>query len=88
MGRRPDSHGARFLYSTPHADYRPKWYQRLLVSRPEIVADVQRQFAICEFRRGNEHIYKLYELAYDPDTLKSPNTRTCPYYAPFRLAAS
>ncbi|MDE0330778.1 MAG: hypothetical protein OXL41_02835 [Nitrospinae bacterium] len=56
-----------FYYSTPHADYRPKWYQRLLVSRPEIVADVQRQFAICEFRRGNEHIYKLYELAYDPD---------------------
>ncbi len=56
-----------FYYSTPHADYRPKWYQRLLVACPEIVADVQRQFAVCEFRRSTEHIYKLYELAYDPD---------------------
>ena len=56
-----------FYYCTPHADYRPKWYQRLLVARPEIVADVQRQFAVCEFRRGTEHIYKLYELAYDSD---------------------
>ena len=55
-----------FYYSTPHADYRPKWYQRLLAARPEIVADVQKQFAVCELRRGSEHIYKLRELAYDP----------------------
>ena len=56
-----------FYYSTPHADYRPKWYQRLLVSRPEIVAEVQVQSAISEFRSGREHIYKLWELAHDPN---------------------
>ena len=56
-----------FYYSTPHADYRPKWYQRLLVSRPEIVAKVQVQSAVSEFRSGREHIYKLWELAHDPN---------------------
>ena len=56
-----------FYYSTPHADYRPKWYQRLLVSRPEIVAEVQVQSAVSEFRSGREHIYKLWELAHDPN---------------------
>ena len=55
-----------FYYCTPHMDYRPGWYQRLLVARPEIVAEVQVQFAICEFRSGREHIYKLWELAHDP----------------------
>ena len=56
-----------FYYCTPHMNYRPEWYRRLLAVRPEIVADVQVQFAVREFRNGNEHIYKLYELAYDPD---------------------
>ena len=55
-----------FYYSTSHADYLPKWYQRLLVSRPEIVAEVQVQSAVSEFRSGREHIYKLWELAHDP----------------------
>ena len=54
-----------FYYCEPHMDYRPKWYQRLLAARPEIVAKVQEQFAICEFRIGREHIYKLAELAHD-----------------------
>ena len=56
-----------FYYCEPHMDYRSKWYQRLLVARPEIVAEVQVQFAICEFRGGREHIHKLWELAHDPD---------------------
>ena len=56
-----------FYYSTSHADYLPKWYQRLLVSRPEIVAEVQVQSAVSEFRSGREHIYKLWELAHDPN---------------------
>ena len=56
-----------FYYCTPHADYQPKWYQRLLVARPEIVAEVQVQSAVCEFRSGREHIYKLWELAHDPN---------------------
>ena len=54
-----------FYYCTPHASYRPRWYQRLLAERPEIVAEVQVKFAICEFRSHREHIYKLWELAYD-----------------------
>ena len=56
-----------FYCCTPHADYQPKWYQRLLVSRPEIVAEVQVQSAVSEFRSGREHIYKLWELAHDPN---------------------
>ncbi len=56
-----------YCYCTSHADYRPEWYRRLLAARPEIVAEMQKQFAICEFRGGHERIYKLFELAHDPD---------------------
>ena len=56
-----------YCYCTSHTDYRPEWYRRLLAARPEIVAEVQKQFAICEFRGGRECIYKLFELAHDPD---------------------
>ena len=57
-----------FYYCTPHGGYRPEWYQQLLAARPEIVAEVQVQFAICEFRIGHEYnIYKLAELAHDTD---------------------
>ena len=59
--------GVAFYYCTPHADYQPQWYQRLIEVRPEIVADVQTQFAVSEFRSGREHVYKLWELAHDPD---------------------
>lgn len=59
-----------FYYSTPHADYRPKWYRRLLVARSEIVAEVQVQFVISGFRGDSEYSYKLFELAYDPDHAK------------------
>ena len=54
-----------FYYCTPHMDYLPRWYQRLLVARPKIVAEVQVQSAVSEFRSGREHIYKLAELAHD-----------------------
>ena len=56
-----------YCYCASHADYRSEWYRRLLAARPEIVAEVQKQFAICEFRGGRERIYKLFELAHDPD---------------------
>ncbi len=56
-----------YCYCTSHADYRPEWYRRLITARPKIVAEVQEQFAICEFRSGREHIYKLAELAHDTD---------------------
>ena len=38
----------------------------LIEAWPEIVADVQVRFASAEFRSGEEHIYKLWELAHDP----------------------
>ncbi len=55
-----------FYYCTPHADYRPDWYRRLLDVRPEIVAGVQVRFAVSELRSNREGIYKLWELAHDP----------------------
>ena len=55
-----------FYYGVAHADYRPQWYDRLLETRPEIVAEVQVCFAVSEFRRGRLSIYKLWELAHDP----------------------
>ena len=56
-----------FYYCTPHGDYRPKWYRRLLEARPEVVAEVQIRFAVSEFRSDSESIYKLWELAHDPE---------------------
>ena len=56
-----------FYYCMALLNYRPEWYRRLLAARPEIVAEVQMQFAVCEFRGSCEHIHKLEELAHDPD---------------------
>ena len=56
-----------FYYCTPHGEYQPQWYLRLLRDRTEIVADIQVQFAVSEFRSGRDHIYKLWKLAHDPD---------------------
>ena len=56
-----------FYYCMALLNYRPEWYRRLLVARPKIVAEVQVQFAICEFRGSCEHIHKIEELAHDPD---------------------
>ncbi len=56
-----------FYFCTPHMDYCPKWYQRLLATRSELVADVQIQFARSEFRSSRDVIYKLHELAHNPD---------------------
>ena len=56
-----------FYYCTPHGGYRPEWHRRLLEVRPQIVADIQIQFAVSEFRGGDfEHIYELHELAHSP----------------------
>ena len=55
-----------FYYCTPHGEYRPEWYTWLLEKRPEIVADVQIQFARSELRRGRHSICKLWELVQSP----------------------
>ena len=56
-----------FYYCDPPSNDPPEWYRRLLATRPETVADMQVQFAIREFRSRREHIFKLAELAHDPD---------------------
>ena len=56
-----------FYYCTPHGQYRPEWYRRLIESRPDVVAEVQLKYAVPEFRRDSVEIYKLRELAHDPD---------------------
>ena len=55
-----------FYYSTPHVDYQPWWYQRLLDERPDIVADLQVEFAVSEIKRGAEFVYNVDRLAHDP----------------------
>ena len=54
------------VYCSPHGNDRPQWYQRLIETRPEIVADVQTRYAVSEFHNGGEHIHRLSELAHDP----------------------
>ena len=45
----------------------PNWYQRLLNSRPGIVADVLIQSGKSQLRGGNEHISGLFALAHGED---------------------
>ena len=47
-------------------EYTPNWHGQLLASRPDIVADVQLQFARAELKRSGDHVDGLYELAHDP----------------------
>ena len=52
-------------YGTPLTDDQARWYQRLLVERPHLVAEVLVQLAAASFRKGREHVPKLWELAHD-----------------------
>ena len=54
------------VHCSPHGNDRPQWYQRLIETRPEIVAEVQTRYAVSEFHSGAEHIHRLSELAHDP----------------------
>lgn len=54
-----------FYYCTPHGGYKPDWYSTVLATHPDIVADIQIEFAISEFRCRRDHIYKLLQLAHD-----------------------
>lgn len=54
-----------FYYLARINNYEPKWYLRLVKTRPEIVADTQERFAVFGFRSGIEDIRKLRELARD-----------------------
>ena len=43
----------------------PEWYLELASKRPEVVASVQVQFTVSEFRRGREYVSGLWSLASD-----------------------
>ena len=53
-----------FYFCTPFPGGKPQWYQRLLATRPELVADVQVQYARVALRSGREVINDLQELAH------------------------
>ena len=57
--------GLAFYFCNPSTTHPPEWYLQLLAARPEIVAEVQVQYATSELRRGREHVSKLAELAHD-----------------------
>ena len=52
------------------AHYGPAWYQRLLVSNPELVADVLVRCASSALRAGRTCVSGLAELAHDEDHAK------------------
>ena len=72
-----------FYYCAPHGGYRPNWYQRLLEARPEVVADVQVQFAVSEFRRDSASIYNLWELARNPEHAQVARNASLPLLRAF-----
>ena len=55
-----------YYYSSAHMDYNPWWYRQLLEHNPEVVADLQVEFAVPEFRHGAEFVSKIDRLADDP----------------------
>ena len=52
-----------FYYLAGVNNYEPRWYLRLVKTRPEIVADTQARFAVFSFQNGTEDIPKLRALA-------------------------
>ena len=56
-----------FYYLTPHADYSPDWYGRLLEKCPEFVADVLASVAASGFRSHSSDSALLWSLAHDPE---------------------
>ena len=72
-----------FYYCTPHGGYKPDWYSTVLATRPDIVADIQIEFAVSEFRCGRDHIYKLWELAHDAAYAEVARLATLPLLCAF-----
>ena len=56
-----------FYFSTPKGGHSPDWYRRILMERPEIVADVQMRFAVADFKGGRDYVEGLWQLAYEQD---------------------
>ena len=58
-----------FYFCTPLPGDKPRWYRQLLATRPELVADVQVQYARVALGSGQEVVNDLRELAYDREHL-------------------
>ena len=58
-----------FYYHMPLSGVQPAWYQQLLATRPELVADVLMQCDAAEFRRGQGHLLNFAHLnkIWEPD---------------------
>lgn len=72
-----------FYYCTPHGGYKPDWYSTVLAIRPDLVADIQIEFAVSEFRCGRDHIYKLWQLAHDAAYAEVARLATLPLLGVF-----
>lgn len=72
-----------FYYCTPHGGYKPDWYSTVLATRPDIVADIQIEFAVSEFRCGRDPIYKLWQLAHDATYAEVARLATLPLLCAF-----
>ena len=72
-------------YGTPLPGGQREWYQRLLVTRPETVAEVQVQIAVSEFRSGSERIGHFWELARDKDHGEVARHATLPLLRAFPI---
>lgn len=72
-----------FYYCTPHGGYKPDWYSTVLATHPDIVADIQIEFAVSEFRCGRDHIYKLWQLAHDAAYAEVARLATLPLLRAF-----
>ena len=72
-----------FYYCTPHGGYKPDWYSTVLATRPDLVADIQIEFAVSEFRCSRDHIYKLWQLAHDATYAEVARRATLPLLCAF-----
>lgn len=54
----------------------PLWYQKLLVSNPDIVSDVLISCALSRMRKSKETLSNLYRLAFRDDYAKAANLAT------------
>ena len=56
-----------FYFTEAHGHYRPEWFKRLLVDRPQTVADVYIHFALSRFKRDSNTIQDIDQLSSNPD---------------------
>ena len=70
-------------YGTPLPGGQPEWYQRLLATCPEAVAEIQVQIAGSELRRNSEYISHLWELTHDKDHAQVARHATLPLLQAF-----